>query len=80
MLPIPERVEQWSLKTNGHWHVEWTVPAECAPIVKTEVDRLVGAHSLKGSYSLDMTALAKGTCTVTASVLGKTTTQAITVL
>ena len=67
------------LKTSGHWNAEWAVPADCAPIVKADVDRFVGADSLKGSYALEMTALAKGSCTVTASVLGHTAAQKITV-
>lgn len=67
------------LKTNGHWEVDWTVPPECGAIVKTEVDTPAGGDSLRGSYSLEMTGVAKGTCTVTASVLGQTSTQTITV-
>lgn len=38
-----------------------------------------GGDRLRGSYSLEMTGVAKGTCTVTASVLGQTSTQTITV-
>ncbi|MFN0246028.1 MAG: hypothetical protein ACKV2T_03915 [Kofleriaceae bacterium] len=67
------------LKTNGHWVVDWTVPAACDAIVKHSVDTPAGADSLRGSYRLEMTGLAKGTCTVTASALGQTQTRVITV-
>ncbi|MGE0404061.1 MAG: hypothetical protein AB7T06_45560 [Kofleriaceae bacterium] len=68
------------LKTAGHWPVEWTVPPECGAVVKTDVDYFHGADSLDGSYHLELTGLAKGTCTVTASVVGQKATQTITVL
>jgi hypothetical protein len=67
------------LKTNGHWEVEWTIPPDCTSIVKAEVDTPAGADSLRGSYWLEMTGVAKGSCTVTASVLGQKQTRTITV-
>jgi hypothetical protein len=67
------------LKTNGHWQVEWTVPPACDAIVKHDVDTPAGADSLRGSYWLEMTGVAKGACTVTASVLGQTQARTITV-
>lgn len=67
------------LKTSGHWKAEWVVPADCAAFVKTEVDTFHGADSLDGSYMLEMTALAKGTCTVTAKLFGHTATRTVTV-
>ncbi len=68
------------LRTNGNWTVEWTVPPSCDAIVKTEVDTPGGGHSLRGSYRLEMVGVAKGSCTVTAGVLGLTQAHTITVL
>jgi hypothetical protein len=67
------------LKTDGHWVPDWKVPADCDRVMKTDVDSFVGADSLHGSYRLEMTAVAKGSCTVTASVLGQTSTRTVTI-
>jgi hypothetical protein len=67
------------LTTHGHWHPEWVVPAACASILKTDVDTFHGADSLDGSYMLEMTALAKGTCTITAKLFGHTASRTVTV-
>ncbi|MBS1118823.1 MAG: hypothetical protein H6Q90_1051 [Deltaproteobacteria bacterium] len=67
------------LKTDGHFAVAWSFGPDCASSVTTEVDMPAGGDSLHGSYHLRVTPKSKGTCTVTAEILGQKATLAIAV-
>lgn len=65
------------LTTDGDFTVTWTPGADCATTATTEVDMPAGADSLKGSYTIEVTGKATGTCTLNAAVLGVKATQAV---
>jgi hypothetical protein len=67
------------LKTDGHFEVMWMFSPDCASSATTKIDTPAGGDSLRGSYHLDVTGKAPGTCTITAEVLGQKATKTITV-
>lgn len=67
------------LLTSGHFEVEWTPAPDCTGILASTVDTPAGGDSLRGSYSLETLGKAKGSCTVTAVVVGQKTTQTVTI-
>ncbi len=67
------------LGTDGHFTVAWTPGPDCANTATTEVDMPAGGDSLHGTYSLELTGKAAGTCTLAAEVLGMKATQAVTI-
>lgn len=67
------------LKTDGHFTVDWSFGPDCGSSATTEVDLPAGGDSLKGSYHLNVVGKARGSCTLTAAVLGQTATKKLAI-
>ncbi len=67
------------LATDGNFTVIWTPADDCTASVTTDVDMPAGGDSLRGSYTIKVVPKAKGTCTLTAEVVGQKASQKIVV-